>query len=318
MSPALPRVRLAGACPADVSAVRRQLGPVDDAGDPGVVVTFVDGLASGSPAELSVEGPAGPWRLTCRRGLGRVPFLVEAVRLACLGAGVLPLHAAAFSVDGAGVAVTGWTGSGKTGALLAFLSGGASHIAAEWVLIEDGQGLRGIAQPVRVRDWHLRQLPGLWSRLPRGDRARLRLLRAATGTDGPARRRIEGRLQVDLAPNRLPGPEGGAEPGLRRLFVVEAAAAATPEVRRLDPAEAAERVVSVLEHDLLGVRAECLRARCRGRPELGAVVDDMEERQRRLVGRSLAGHEVLLVRHRHRGSLAALHAAMRPHVQAGP
>ena len=314
--PVRPSVGLIDASPADLTAVRRQVGFCEARdGEADVVVRFVDRLPSGSAVELLTDGAGERWQVNCRRGQGHVPLLTEAVRLAAVGSGLLPVHAAAFALDGAGVAVTGWSGSGKTGALLTFLFRGARYVASEWVLVDDSGRMHGISQPVRIREWHLRELPQLWSSVTRGDRMRLRLLRAARGADRLSGGRIGARLHVDVQPDRLTTERAPDGPPLHRLFVMEAADNGIPEVLRLDPQGAVERVVAILEYDLLDVRAECLRARALGRRALDEVVDRLQEQQRRLAHQRLADHEVLLVRHVHPGSLSAVFAAMRPHVE---
>ena len=78
------------------------------------------------------------------------------------------------TAEGVGVVTTGWSKGGKTEAVLAFVARGARFVGDEWVYVEhDGATVHGIPEPLRLWDWHLRQLPDLRARIGRGERARL-------------------------------------------------------------------------------------------------------------------------------------------------
>lgn len=204
-------VRLLGADPGDVAAVRRQLGlPTTRlTREPDVVVRFVDevpavGLDHVGLGETafdrerfvltSAKGGA-PTRvvfpfdrvgerpeIVCPHGIPAVPHLIAVMNLTALAKGVLPLHASAFTIGEHGVLVTGWAKSGKTEALLGAAARGAQYVGDEWVyLLRDGTML-GLPEPIRLWDWHLRQLDELRTSRSRGERARLRLWSTAAGT----------------------------------------------------------------------------------------------------------------------------------------
>jgi hypothetical protein len=217
----LARVRLLDAEPADVTAVRRQLGPIeaDVAGLADITVRFVDRLPTRgrtvllgareaaftddaflvlrsrhkTRARVSVPmadvGRPG-CELVCERGLPAVPLLIPIVNLTVLGKGALPLHAGAFLHRGTGVVCTGWSKGGKTETLLAFTRRGARYVGDEWVYLDgDGSTMHGIPEPLRLWDWQLAQLPDVGDRLDRGSRRRLTALRAArrAGRAAPGR-----------------------------------------------------------------------------------------------------------------------------------
>ena len=149
------RVRLEGAGPREAAAVARQLGPIAarGTGEPDVTVRFVDRIETRGPVRLlgldecgfsddaflvlrskhksrarvriPMERIGERCEITCERGLPAVPLLVAIVNLTALTKGTLPLHAAAFEWNGAGVVVTGWSKGGKTETLLAFARRGA-------------------------------------------------------------------------------------------------------------------------------------------------------------------------------------------------
>ncbi|MGH9034322.1 MAG: hypothetical protein ACRD0O_01040, partial [Acidimicrobiia bacterium] len=181
----LARVRLLDAEAADVSAVRRQLGPIeaDVAGEADITVRFVDRLPtrgrtvllgareaaftddaflvlrSKHKARARVSVPMADvgrpgCELVCERGLPAVPLLIPIVNLTVLGKGALPLHAGAFLHRGTGVVCTGWSKGGKTETLLAFTRRGATYVGDEWVYLDgDGSAMHGIPEPLRLWDW---------------------------------------------------------------------------------------------------------------------------------------------------------------------
>ena len=120
--------------------------------------------------------------IVIERGAPAVPYLVALVNLCVLANGGLPLHAAAFEIDGVGVVVTGWSKGGKTESLLAALDSGARYVGDEWVyLSEGGKRAIGVPEPIRVWDWYLDQLDTIRPRLSRGASARARVLSGAVG-----------------------------------------------------------------------------------------------------------------------------------------
>jgi len=202
-------VRLLDAGSAEERLVTRQLGPIRARLDrePDLVVRFTDRLALEGPLRLLGADDVGfgsdafvvlrgkqksrarvllpldrvgrGGEIVCERGLAAVPHLVAIVNLLALARGALPLHASAFLWNGTGALATGWAKGGKTEALLAFLTEGATYVGDEWVyLAEGGARMFGIPEPIRVWDWQLEHVPWLGRRLPRGERARLAALRA--------------------------------------------------------------------------------------------------------------------------------------------
>lgn len=205
-------IRLYQAAQEDISALTRQLGPIQVPleRDPDIVIRFVDKLATSSPIRLLGVDDVGytddaflvmrskhkarakvqiPFEkigrqceIICERGLPAVPHLIPIINLTALNKGFIPLHASAFLYRETGVLVTGWAKGGKTEMLLAFMSSGAQYIGDEWVYLSpDGQSMYGIPEPIKVWDWHLRCLPEYQSLVKRTDRARLWGLRSVVG-----------------------------------------------------------------------------------------------------------------------------------------
>lgn len=191
--------------------VERQLGPLHGplGRDPDIVIEFVDHVTMGPlvflgrdewaydseglivlrgrrksriRARLPLDAIGNGCHITIERGAPAVPYLVALVNLCALANGGLPLHAAAFEMEGRGVVVTGWSKGGKTESLLAALDSGARYVGDEWVYLSDG-GRRavGVPEPIRIWDWYLDQLETVRPDLPTADGVRSRSLAGASG-----------------------------------------------------------------------------------------------------------------------------------------
>ncbi len=212
-------IGLVDAGPAEIAAVRRQLGPLPaiEGRDPDIVIRFVDRLVLDGPlrplgreaahddttfvvlrgrrkTQVRVAIPVDrlgsrPIELVAELGLPAVPYLLPIINLTMLSVGIVPVHASAFIADGRGTLVTGWAKGGKSEALLAFADRGATYVGDEWVFVTpDGPSMAGLPEPMRVWDWQLDQVPHLRDRIGRGRRLRLgaaagtsRLLHATAG-----------------------------------------------------------------------------------------------------------------------------------------
>ena len=351
-------VRIIDGGEADLAAVRRQLGPLPKATgrEPDLVVRFVDRIPfdgrlrylgahdigftdAGFYVLRSRKRPVvvalpmadlgGPCEIRCERGVPAVPYLIATLNLAVLGKGVLPLHAAAFELDGVGTLVTGWSKGGKTELLMAAAGAGARYVGDEWVYLTEAGTMHGIPEPIRLWDWHLDQLPEIRARLSRGERTRLRGIRALRGLDAATpdgvRRRVppnrllhrampvlEGQLHVDVPPERLFGKVGDMSARIDRVLLVMSAAGEETTVEPVGGEEVARRMSASLLYERLDVRALYLQARY-ARPELhNPLLESLEERQRELLLARLGGRAAHLVTHPYPVDLHALLDAVRP------
>jgi hypothetical protein len=204
-------IRVLDARPGDVQTVLRQVGPLIGPLDrePDVVVRFVDelpvtgrmtyaGLDAAATDEhfyllrgkdgavartlLPVADVGGRCEIVAERGAGRVQHLLAIINMTALAKGVLPLHASAFTYQGAGVLATGWAKGGKTETLLAFAALGAEYVGDEWVYLTPDGMMHGVPEPIRLWHWHVAQMPDLLAGLPRLTRARLRALPSAAAS----------------------------------------------------------------------------------------------------------------------------------------
>lgn len=354
-------VRVVDASPADAAAVARQLGPIEAPLDrePDIVIRFVDSLATASPVRYLGPGEAGfteddffvlrskhktpakvrvgfaevggRCEIVCEHGAAAVPLLIPILNLTVLRRGAAPLHASAFVYEGAGVVTTGWSKGGKTEALLAFLSRGAEYVGDEWVYASaDGERVFGIPEPIRVWDWHLRDLPGYRGVIPAGERARLRAIRSVLSLErslsstsarsvAPVRalRRLSPVLRrqlfVDVPPERLcAGGLGTLSAGFDRLFFLGSHESPEIVVERVDPLEVARRMVFSHQHERLDFLGTYLKFRFAFPDRINPIIEKAAQLERESLERVLAGKACYAVHHPYPVSLPALFDAMSP------
>jgi hypothetical protein len=227
-------IGLVGAGAAEIASIRRQLGPLPETTrDPDLIVEWVDRLSIRGPLRpLGREAAYGPddfvvlrgrrktsvrmvlpvdrigeIPLTVRleRGARAIPYLLPLVNLTLLAKGTVPVHASAFLSRGHGTLVSGWAKGGKSEALLAFASHGATYVGDEWVFITaDGSAMAGLPEPMRLWDWQIAMVPAIRSRIGLGRRARLALAAGVAGfLGGVARLPIIGATAPGDAARRL-------------------------------------------------------------------------------------------------------------------
>jgi hypothetical protein len=351
-------VRLVGAAPSDVAAVERQLGPLraELSREPDILVRFVDRLELSEPMRLLGVGDAGYTdegfvvlrsrhkskarvlmpladvgaqpEIVCERGLAAVPLLIPVLNLTVLSNGALPLHAAAFEFEGAGIVATGWSKGGKTESLLAFAARGARYVADEWAYLSgDGRRVYGIPEPVRLWDWHLRQASEYRRRIGRGQRARLGALRAAAATEGAARALRRGRrggavdrvysvlrnqLHVDAEPELLFG-ERQPSASFDRLFFLVTHDSPETVVEPIEPGNVARRMLFSLQYERQDFIGAYLKLRFAFPEARSPLIEDAERIERERLLQVFAGKPAYIVRHPYPTSLAGLHDAMRPY-----
>jgi len=287
------RIRVKGASADDVAVVRRQLGlpPTAPSGEPDIVVRFADSVApgpltyvglhdsgydkehfvvlrgnGGHPARMVLPFESigtGP-ELVCQRGVASVPHLLAILNLTLLGKRILPLHASAFTIDGCGVLVTGWSKGGKTEALLAAASRGAHYGGDEWVFLAPAGTMWGLPERIRLWGWHLDQLPALRSDRSRSERRRMRAWRSfataaqvASTTPAPgaglARKAapvLERQAYVHVAPAGLVGEAKVDLSGrLDALVLVVSSSAETITTTRVSASEVGRRMLASLSEE---------------------------------------------------------------------
>jgi hypothetical protein len=349
-------VRVEGASERDRRAVERQLGSLTGTleREPDITIRFVDRLVPASRLHILGAREAG-WAddgfyvLTSRRqpvmirlpvadigraceivverGAPAVPYLIAILNSTVLANGGLPVHAAAFELDGRGVLVTGWSKGGKTELLMAATGAGARYIGDEWVYVTADGAMHGIAEPVRLWDWHLDQLPAAWATLGRADRLRLRALRIPWRVERLLPSMIRGRSagrslrravsvidewrRVDVAPDLLFGAPAAMSGQVDHVLFVVAAAGDAITTEPIDPLEVARRMSSSLAYERQDLRSLLLQARFAW-PDLGnTFLDDLDRIQDERLATFLAGRPAHRIVHPYPVDFGALLDAAR-------
>jgi hypothetical protein len=346
-------IRLLNASLSDAAAVARQLGPLPESlsREPDIVIRFVDRLPVSSrvrylgldeagftddaflvlrsrhkaPARVQIpfERIGNKCEIVCESGLPAVPLLIPIINLTVLAKGAIPLHASAFTYNGTGVLITGWSKGGKTETLLAFMAHGARYIGDEWVYISaDGRRMYGIPEPIRLWNWHLEYVPQYRRLVRLRDRLRLRALQLASLLSravprAPVVRRVTSILKrqsfVDLHPEELFGGRLGTLAGdLEKVFFAVSHDAPDVSVQPVDPQEVARRMVFSLQHERLDLMSYYLKFRFAFPEASNDLIDRAERLQREGLARVLAGKDTFSVHHPYPVSLDALFQAVSP------
>jgi hypothetical protein len=360
-------IRLINPSPRDAAAVARQLGPIQAklSREPDIVIRFVETIKLSSPMRLLGLDDSGftddgffvlrsrfkakakvkialdkigkQCEIICESGLPGVPLLIPILNLTLLSRGAIPLHASAFTYNGAGVVVTGWSKGGKTETLLSFVANGAKYVGDEWVILTaDGLRMYGIPEPIRVWDWHLQYLPQFRRMLNRSDHYRLRAIRFAQAMyrliPNASRsdflpitvlRRamllLERQLCVDVAPRRLFGGNTCAISGKPEV-VIFAMSHDSPEVKisRIDPNEIVRRMVFSLRYEQLDFFEYYMKFRFAFPDLANDLIDKTSEYQFDLLSRALAGKEAYTLLHPYPVPLTQIFEAIRPLLREAP
>ncbi len=352
-------IRLLDASASDVRAVDRQLGPIrkDLSREPDIVIRFVDRLLPAANLQLLGLDEAaftndaflilrsryargrtripfldvgGRCEIVCETGLPAVPLLIAVINLTALAHGVVPLHASAFTFEGRGVLVTGWSKGGKTEALLAFAARGARYVGDEWIYVDpQARRMFGLPQPIRLWAWHLAQSPAVRARIARVQLARLATVGAALkvadafGGVSPAGsnlRRSYERLRevmvrqahVEAAPEAVFGSLGSLDASLDRVFLLASHESPEVVVEPIDVEVLGRRMVSSVHYEFAPMRDYYDMFRFAFPGARNPFLENLEERLGPLVARALDGRAAHAVHHPYPARIAALFDAMRP------
>lgn len=222
--------------------------------------------------------------------------------------GAVVTHAAAVTHEGRGIAIAGWSESGKTEVALALCERGAQFVSDKWTALADDGSLHAMPVPAGLRAWTVPHLPQLRRSLSAGQRARAGAGRAATN----AIERVAGRSggqavtaafsaargaaalasRVSLSPTAL---GGGVEAPLRAkldLLVVLRATSGQPRAHELDIETACRRLLTTTAYERRALDALDARSRYCG---AGAVPGHggLAAREQDIMRRVLAGCRVI-------------------------
>src|SRR4051812_31893649 len=218
-------------------------------------------LAGGRACAVPDAALTGPAVFAAQQGFPLSAVWRDAVRpalqLKLAAHGAVALHSAAVDAGGAGIAVAGWSESGKTETALALMEAGATFLSDKWTVVGP-EGASAFPIGVGVRRWVLPYLPTLRRALPSGARARMAVAGALAAGTAPLRRR-EGRAaamlergvaladRAGLTPTELREAYGQTDDPARRIPLRAVAVLVTSTDGRIhateaDPAWAAARL----------------------------------------------------------------------------
>lgn len=355
-------IRVVGARPRELKAIRRQLGPIErPLGHrlPDIVIRFSGGILSdaelhhitlgqtahddgsyyllrddqGRPTRtvLPMDAVGGPCEIVCSRGTRGIRPLLAIINLTALWKGLVPLHGSALVHAGRGILITGWAKGGKTETLLAFREHGARYVADEWVYLDpETHRMHGIPEPIRLWEWHLRNMtslratvpPRTWRRLSLGRRALAAVdhLGAAASRNRSGLARIlrkagptlERQLSVQVEPERLFGAsriESEAFPASCLLWGVSHTSEEIT-VERADAASVAQRMSASVEYELAELRDHYLQFQYAFPGTANERIDALRPRLTKLLGESLSPLIAYRVAHPYPVDLSALYLAI--------
>jgi len=355
-------VRLIDPLPSDVAAVTRQIGTLQKplSRDPDIVIRFVEHLPTGrlrfvelnrtgfsehgffvlesskhkATVRIPFEQIGKRCEIVCESGLRAVPHLMAIVNLTALTKDVVALHASAFVYAGTGVVVTGWAKGGKTEALLAFASRGASYIGDEWVLLSgDGRHMYGIPENIRLWEWHIQNLRYLRSGIPLETRllfASIHFLQRVErsvlskffGKTLPARALREAiptlkrQLNIRFDPQAIfRGKIGACVAYPDKIFFMINHDSEVVTVEPAGPRGIAERMISSVRFEQFPIMGDYLAFKFAFPKMRNEVLEHAHEMQCSILQRALFGKEAYTVRHPYPVAFSDLYEVMHPCVE---
>jgi len=346
-------IRLVDASPSDLAAVSAQIGPASVLSEtPDLTIRFAKDLAPERPVNwiephsigfsdeglflyaadsgagptgcLRLEAPGPRWELRCRTGQGSVPLLLPLVDLVVSAKGAFALHASAFTYRGTGVAVAGFARSGKTTALLAFMTRGAAYIGDDRVYLQaEEKRIYGLAQPLALRATHLAELPGLARTVGRRGRSRLRLCQALERTAnmaariesvGDLARRVAGAAgdaSVSVSPERI-FRECPRQGRLDKAFLAFVHDSPDVRVEPVEPRHLAERLVFSVRAERLPLWRLYYAFRYAFPEQAEVFGEDAEDVEAERLANALEGTGTYALYHPYPAPVQAIHDALVP------
>jgi len=182
-------IRLVNPSDADVKMLRKsfEIIPQKLSVEPDIIITFVKELKlsglthiglntaaysregfyilSNGKEDVKVKVPIvdigrSKLNILCESGLPDIPALNYIFNFTLVGKDLLPLHATAFRYNNIGAAVMGWSKSGKTESLFAFMNHGAEFVSDEVAVVSpDGKEVLGMKVPICIWEWQFKEIP---------------------------------------------------------------------------------------------------------------------------------------------------------------
>lgn len=279
--------------------------------------------------KMPFEQLGGPCEIVCESGIRSVPLLMPILGLTALAKDCAAIHASAFVYNGAGVLMAGWAESGKTTALLGYLSREAEFVGEEWVLLSrDGQRMYGLPAEIEISPSHLERLPHLCHAIRPGrrwlvdglrhlDKMRRRFLGKRRGLVWETLRKLtaalEERATAAVAPEALSrNPVGPLAAAPENVFLM---------VRQDDPlirveatlhTEMVDRLTHLAQHELSQLMEHYRAFRFTFPDRRNAFIEQADSYQRGILSRALQKTRTYTVRHPHPLVFSELYGKLLP------
>lgn len=293
-------------------------------------------VEGGHKAWLSLDQIGRQSEIVCESGTSAVPQLVSVANLTALSKGIMPIHASAFQFRGVGVLASGWPKGGKTSSLFAFLSNGAQFVSDDWLYVDHDGKVYPLLQPIKLHDWQLEHLPEFRSRISSSKLRKMKLVKAADSLE----RKVPDSLRegfvptqvyhlmmrylnkkqrhVYISPSKLFGDRATAPAApFEKLFLTLSHESQDIIVREMSLDAALDKLVYSLMYEWQEFMAYYIQFRYAFPSRANPVIDELEERQRGLLGKILAGKSIYMVHHPHPVPLDSLYRALSPYVTSG-
>lgn len=332
-------IRLTDASPEDVEAVLNQVGdfrralcrPAD------ITIRFTrkpsSDCAVGAKAasfRIPFGQLGGPCEVVYASGQKSLPLLMPLLSLTALTKSCVALHGSAFVHNGAGIILAGAPGSGKTSALLGFMSMGAEFIADDWVLLQsEADSMYGLSGEIELSLPAFEVLGRGESAIRGARRSLVRALRLLVtrfrkherlNEHSYLRRAARKALAVMIEnsiPMRdprvlFPGQVGSLTARPAKLFLLCRDDHTEIIVERITTSEMAPKIARLIEREQARLM-DCYAAFRLAFPNrANPLLDRIAEFQEQAVTRALANLECYVVHHPRYPVVAKLHEAIRP------
>jgi hypothetical protein len=357
-------IRLVDPSPGDIEAVSKQLGALQKPllRKPDILLRFVEHLptpqlrhlglrqmgfthdafvvfeegGNGARVRIPFDQVGGECELVCESGLRSVPLLMPILGLTALAKGFVAVHASAFTHNGVGVLMAGWSESGKTTTLLGYASRGAEFVGEEWVLLSgDGQTMYGLPRMIELSVSHLEAHPHLrrsikrwrlWffeglrrlkrahDAIPRGKASRTAI--------GAALRKILTALEQRVLPGVTPQAIFGSRVGSlaakpEKLFLLVSHDDTSVRVESTPTCEMARRLAHLAQYEQMRFMEHYVAFKFAFPDRENALVEHSSACQLDILRRALLGKDTYTVWHPYPPVFSALYEKMQPLMDQG-
>jgi len=224
----------------------------------------------------------------------------------------------------------GWSGSGKTTALLGFASKGAEFIGEEWVLLSgDGQMMCGLPRKIELSPSHLETVPDVRRAIKRQRRWAFEGLGHLARMQGILGEKINGAFPASVLQRAISAVQRRVLPKVspqaifgsrvdsliakpEKLFLLISHDDPWVQVEQTPPIEMARRVAHLSQYEQIRFMNHYLSFKFAFPEVKNSFVEQSPTYQYGVLSRALMGMETYTVHHPHPLPFSALYEAIKP------